>query len=196
MEISVIAEIFNFKFFEVVFHWRSSSFQAFAILIWSPAPKFEIWGSSDQWLLRYSKFDILRSSIGGHLLFKHFQFWFGPLCLILKFEDNPIGGCWDIQLLIYWGHFPLEVVFISSILILTWSPEPKFEIWRRSDQWLLRYSTIFWGRLPLEVVFISSIFNFDLVPWASVSNLRMIQSVVAEIFKFNILRSSLFFKHF
>ena len=92
---------------EIIFHWRSSSFQALLILVWSPELKFKIWGRSNQWLLRYSTFNILRSSsIGGCLYFKHFWFWFGPLSLSLKFEEDPISGCWDIPLLIFWGRLP------------------------------------------------------------------------------------------
>jgi hypothetical protein len=68
---SVFAEIFNFKYFEFVFHWRLSSFQAFLILVWSLKLNFKIWGRSNQCLLRYSTFDILRSSsIGGRLPLK------------------------------------------------------------------------------------------------------------------------------
>ena len=151
----------------VVFHWKSSSFQAFLIWVCSPELKF-------------------------------------------KFEEDPISGCWDIQLLIFWGRPPLGVVFITIIFYSVWSPELKFEIWRRSIPWLLRYSIInifrsssiggrlpfkhfvfvfgplvlslkyeedprtgcwcipplvFWGRFPLDVVFMESgcKFWFDLI---------------------------------
>ena len=106
------------------------------------------------------------SSIEGCLCFEHF--WFGPLCLCLKFEENPISGCWDIQLSIFLGLLPLVVVFFSdfqALVVLVWSPTLKFKIWGRSDQWLLIYSTLknlrsssIGGLLPLEVVFLSSIF--------------------------------------
>jgi hypothetical protein len=88
-------------------------------------------------------FNILRlSSIGGRLHFKHFLFLFGPLSLVLKFEEDPMNGCWDIQLLIFWGRLPLEVVFILSIYyFFLWSPKLKFKIRGGSDEWLLRYST-------------------------------------------------------
>ena len=122
--------------------------------------KFKIWGRSDQWLLRYSTFDILRSSsIEGHLHFKHFLFWFGPLSLTLNLKKDPISGCWDIQHKIFWGHLPLEVAFN----------------WRSSSVG---------DRLPSEVILISSIFDFGLVPWAKVWNFRKIHSVVTEIFNF------------
>jgi hypothetical protein len=39
---SVVAEIFNFLYFEVVFHWRL--YQEFLILIWSPELIFKILG--------------------------------------------------------------------------------------------------------------------------------------------------------
>ena len=108
----------------------------------SPGLKFKIWGRSDQCLLRYSIYKILRSSsIGGRLCFKHFRCWFGPLSSGLKFENDPTTGYWEIQLLIFWGRLQLEVLFISSIFDLIWSPELKFQIWERSNQWLLRYST-------------------------------------------------------
>ena len=77
----------------------------------------QIWGRSHQRLLRYQAFIILRSSsIGGRLsleivfILKHLFFWFGPLSLCFKFEEDLISGCWDIQLLIFWGLLPLEVV--------------------------------------------------------------------------------------
>ena len=72
-------------------------------IVWSFNLKFKIWVWSNKWLLRYSTFNFLRlssikmlrsSSIGGRLHLKHFWFWFGPLSLGLKFEENPISGCW------------------------------------------------------------------------------------------------------
>ena len=81
------------------------------------------------------------SSICGRLSFNHLWFWFGPLNLSLKFQKDLASGYWDIQLLIFWGCLPLEVIFIFSIFYLVWSPELKFQIWERSDQWLLKYST-------------------------------------------------------
>ena len=66
--------------------------------------------------------------------------------------------CWDIPCLIFWGHLPLEVIFISSIFIFCWSTLLKFQILGRSDHRLMRYSTFYiWASLPLDVVFISSI---------------------------------------
>ena len=73
---------------------------------------------SNQWLLIYSNFHILRSSsIRGCLHLKVVfidtlsWLWFGPMSLCFKFEEDPIIGCWDIQFFIFWGHLPLDVVF-------------------------------------------------------------------------------------
>ena len=89
------------------------------------------------------------------------------MSLCLKFEQDPISGCWDIQIFIFWGHLPLEVVFhwrlfsLKPFLTLVWSQELMFKSWGRSNQWLLRYSTFhilrlssIGGRLPLKVAFI------------------------------------------
>ena len=37
--------------------------------------------------------------------------WFSHLRVSSK--EDPISGCWDLQLLIFWGCFSLKVVFIS-----------------------------------------------------------------------------------
>ena len=75
-----------------------SSCQEFLILIWSPKLKFKIWGRSDQWLQLYSTFNILRSSSnGGCLHFKSLQFWLGPLSISLKSEEDPMSGCWEMD---------------------------------------------------------------------------------------------------
>jgi hypothetical protein len=99
---SMITEILNQ--FEVIFHLMLSSFREFLILVWSPKPKFKIWGISKEWLLWYSSFIILRLSyIGGCLHFKNLQFWFGPLSLSFKSEEDPMSGCWDRTLTNWWG---------------------------------------------------------------------------------------------
>ena len=86
------------------------------ILVQFPELKFKIWERSGQWLLRYSTFNILRSSsIGGRLPFEGFWFGFDPLSFSLKLEENLITSCWDIQLFIFWGRLPLEVIFVLSI---------------------------------------------------------------------------------
>ena len=84
------------RYLNLLFQFRLSSFNVFLIFVWSPELKFTIWEISYQWLMRYLDFNILRSSsIISCLHFKHFQFWFGPLSLSLKFEEDPISGCWD-----------------------------------------------------------------------------------------------------
>ena len=104
---SVVTEIFNF--------WRLSLFQE--VLVWSPKNKFKIWGRSYRGLLRYSTFNIWRSSsIWGCLHFK--KCWFGPLRINLKFEKDPINGCRGIQLIIFGGRLSFEFVFI-----FVWSPK-------------------------------------------------------------------------
>ena len=90
----------------------------FLILVWSHYHRFKIWVISDKWLLRYSTFHILRSSSSRRRLpvkvfFIEIFFWFrfGPMSLCLKIEEDPIYGYWDIKIFLFWGHFPLEVVF-------------------------------------------------------------------------------------
>ena len=64
----------------IEFHCRSSSicfpffFKENLLSVWSPKLKSIFLGRSNQWLLRYSTFDILRSSYynRGRLHFKHF----------------------------------------------------------------------------------------------------------------------------
>ena len=84
-----------------------------------------------------------------------FMVWFGQISLSLKSREDQTSGCWDISFLIF------EVVFLFSIggrlhLIhfysLGCSYKPKFKIWWRLDQWLLR-TFIF----LFEVVFLFSI---------------------------------------
>ena len=136
-------------------------------------------------IFKFSYFEVIfhwrPSTIEGRLHWKLFWLCFGPMSLYLKFEEDPISGCWDIQLFIFWGHLPLEVIFhwrLSSLkpfLSLVWSHELMFKIWGRSNQWLLRYSNFhilrsysIRGCLPLKVVFIETFFDFGLVQWAYV----------------------------
>ena len=105
-----------FRDIQLLIFWGRLPSEVIYIFVWSPDIKFKIWGRSDQKLLRYSTFNILRSSsIEGHLHFKHFAFWFGPLALSFKFDNDLISGCFVIQILIFWGCLPLEVIFISCI---------------------------------------------------------------------------------
>ena len=84
-----------------------SSFQAFLILVWSHELRSKIWGRFDQWLLSYSMQFIALSIFWGRpplkviFISSIFLFWFGPLSLCFIFEEDPIIGCWDIQLLIF-----------------------------------------------------------------------------------------------
>ena len=93
------------------------------------------------------------------------------MTLVWSFKEDPIRACWDIQIFIFWGHLPLEVVFhwrLSSfkpIFSLVWSHKLMFKIWGGSDQWLLRNLTFhilrspsIRGRLPLKVIFIETFF--------------------------------------
>ena len=58
---------------EVFFHLGWPLFQTFIILVWILELNFEIWERSNQWLMWYSTFDILRSSfIWVSLCFEHF----------------------------------------------------------------------------------------------------------------------------
>ena len=115
----VVAEIFIFSYFEVIFHFRSSSigghlhFTTFYPLVKSFNHKFQFWVRSDQWLLRCSTFNILRSSsILGRLPFEVIFIWhlcilcLSPVSLYFKFEYDLTSGCWDILLFIFWGHLP------------------------------------------------------------------------------------------
>ena len=155
-------------------------------LVWSHEHMFKIWGRSDQWLLRYSTFYILRSSsIRGRLPLKvvfietFFSFWFGPMSSCLKFEEDPISGCWDIQSSIFWGQLPLEVVFIwrSSLFEcrlhwnLFWLWFGPMSLWLKSKEDPVsdcKDSQCFinWGHLPLrgclplKVVFIENLLDF------------------------------------
>ena len=73
------------------------------------------------------------------------------MSLCLKVEKDPVSGCWDIQIFIFWGHIPLEVIFLWSLSLLTpyltlvWSHKLMFKIWGRFDHWwLMRYYAIKW----------------------------------------------------
>ena len=109
-------------------------------VVWSPHLKYDIWGGSNQWLLRYSTF-----SIWGHLplqviiIAKTCQFWFGPIGLSLKVEDL-ISGCWGIPPLLFWGRSLWSSSSFTTIFNIVLVPRLKFK--RRSNMWLLRYSTL------------------------------------------------------
>ena len=172
-----IAEIFYFWCFEVVFHWRLSSFKGLTNIVWSYKREFKIWIWSNKRLLRYSILIFL-----GHLpleaafIYGIYKIGFCHISLSLKSKYNPISDCWAIWLLIFWGRLPLQVVFILRAYKIWFghiSLSLKFEYDPISGCWAIQLLIFWgclplkcWGRLPLEVVFISSIFDFDLVPWA------------------------------
>ena len=139
---------------------------------------FKMWGRSDQLLQRYSNFHILRlSSIQGRLPLK-------VVFIETLFDFSRVlwaYGCWYIQMFIFWGHLPLEVVFHwrffhwNLFLTSVCFHELRFKIWGRSDHWLLGYLNFHFlrsysirGHLSLKVVFIKTLFNFGLVLWADV----------------------------
>ena len=65
--------------------------------------------------------------------------------LKFKFEEDLISSCWDIQPFIFWSS-RMSSSF-QEFFILVWSPKLKFKIEGRTDQWLLRYSTVYILRL-------------------------------------------------
>ena len=100
-----------------------------------------------------------------------------PIKEWMKINYTTLSWRWDIQIFLFWGYLPLEVVFhwsLSSLkpfLTLAWSLECMFKIWGRSHQWLLRHwnvhilkSSSIRGRLALKVVFIETFFDFGLFP--------------------------------
>ena len=108
----MVAEIFYFSYFEVIFHLRSSSiwgrlpFEVILISYISTLGCFHVlkffWARSDQWLLRYSTFRILRSSsIWGRLPSEVIFIWYlctlcvVPTSLSFNFDQNPTSGCWE-----------------------------------------------------------------------------------------------------
>jgi hypothetical protein len=140
---------------EAVFHWRSSSiggrlnFKQYSILFWPHKLKFKIWGRSNEWLLRYSTINMLSlSSMECCLPWN--------LSSSLKFDENLESGCWDIPLLIFWGHLPWKVVFhgrsSSYHAIKFWfgliSLSLKFEEAPIRSYWDIPL-LILWGRLLL-----------------------------------------------
>ena len=99
------------------------------------------WVRSYNWLLRYSTFNILRSSfIWGCLHIKQFSILVWPQKHKLK-----IWGRFDQGLLRYSTFNNLRSSFIgghldfNQVLILNWYPKLKFQIWGRSDQSLKFY---------------------------------------------------------
>ena len=121
--------------------WGHFNLKHFYSLVWLFELKFQIWGRSDQWLLRY-----LRSySIWGFLHLNNF-YWL--VCSSkLKFKIWGRSDHWFLRYFIFdiWVHLPLEVFFILINL----------KIWEHFDQWLLRYSAF-----RFEVLFNLRSFSF------------------------------------
>ena len=94
--------IFRFSSIGICFHVKHFFLSWVGIL--------NIWGWFDQLLRRYSNFNALRLPFSFQA---NFQLWFGPQNLSLKFEEDSLSGCWDIPILLFSGHFLLDVFFIS-----------------------------------------------------------------------------------
>ena len=139
------------------------------------------------WLLINFTFNLLRSSfLGGHFpledvfIWRIYKIWFGLLSLSLKYEYDPMNGCCDIPLLIFWGHLPSKVVFHRRLSSIGGRlPLEVVFYWRSSSirgrlplevVFHLRSSAI-WGRLPLEFVFhwrlssYQTLFTFNFKIW-------------------------------
>ena len=78
-------------------------------LLWSSESKFKIWVWSTKRLQRYSTFNILRSSS----IYGLKNIWLGHISLRLKFKYDPIRGCWDIPLLLFF--ITLNILRLASI---------------------------------------------------------------------------------
>ena len=87
----------------------------------------------------------------------------------METNNTTLSGHWDVQIFMFWGYFPLKVVFhwslssLKPLLTLVWSHERMFKIWGRFHQWLLRYSNFhilrsssITGHLPFKVVFMQT----------------------------------------
>jgi hypothetical protein len=78
--------------------WIGGHFQLkfFYSLVWLFELKFQIWGRSNQWLLRYICliFEVI-FKVGGCLHWIIFIDLFGNIRLSLKFGEDPASGCWD-----------------------------------------------------------------------------------------------------
>ena len=100
-------------------------------------------------------FKILWGRLSLEVVFisRKFWFWYGRGSMNLKYKEDPISGCWDVQLLLFWGRLPSSPPSINlkfkiwgrlhfkKFLTLVWSHMHKCKIWGISDQCLMRYST-------------------------------------------------------
>ena len=128
------------------------------MMVWSPKLQFKVWGRSDQWLLRYSNFRILRSSsIGIHLHYEQlsilvlssklkFKIWGWSVQSLLRYKFELRSHQQVLRYSIFnilrsssiGGHLHYEQL---SILVL--SSKLKFKIWGWLVQSLLRYKFLF-----------------------------------------------------
>ena len=125
-----VADIFHLQYFEGIFRWKSSSiwillhFKEFLLSVWSPNLKSKFWERSNQWLLRYSTFDILRSSSNRcHLHFKHFLLSvYSPK---LKFKVWRRSDQWLLR------YYTINIhVMASNYFFIFLSPSPELNCWR------------------------------------------------------------------
>ena len=111
--------------------WFSATFEGLT-------PLLIVWG--------YLLLDVL-------ILSRNIQFWFGPLDLILKFNEDPLSGCWDIPLLTVGGRLPMDVVFNSKnfqFLFGQQSSSLKSE-WDPIIGCSYISIVVFWDRLQLQL---------------------------------------------
>ena len=97
--------------------------------------------------------------------------------LSLKFEYDPIGVCWAIPILLFWGGISFEVIFISRIC----------KIWYGHQSISLKFEydpMIYWGCLPFDVIFILRMCKIWFGYLSLSLNLGKIQYAVADIFHF------------
>ena len=129
------------------------------------------------------------------LLVTFYMLW-GQLYLrssSIVFEYDPISGCWDIPLFIFWGHLPLEVLFFLRILKMWFghlSLSLKLEYDPTNGCWDINI-LIFYGCFPLKVIFILRIckilfghLKYKLWEW--------LNKWLLSYSTFNVLRSSSF----
>jgi hypothetical protein len=141
-------------------------------------------------LLRYSTFTFFLP-LEVVFISSNFLFWFGPLSLSLKCEEDLISVCWDIVYLIFLRSSSiLGRLHFKQYSILVWSTLHRLKIWGRSYKWLWRYSTFnnlrsssICGRLHLKQYWIlvrSPLFKFKI--WER-SNQWLLRYFSVNIFK-------------
>ena len=165
---------------------ESVNISKFSILVWSSELKFKIWGMN-----------VRSSPIRGHLHYEQFSIlvWSPKLRFKIWWRSNQ----WLLRYftLIFWGHLPLEVIFIMSNFQCWFGPlslSLKFE-----DNWISGcWNTLLlkcWGRLPSIPFFILyySLLTISILGWSPKLKLKIWKrsdQPVLRYFTFNILRSS------